>query len=135
MLDPTTTVSLSVPRVPYYQPPTLFEELKLLATELVLRTYHIALTIFASILSCFNISNKSLNDHIFKIHVFIKYTGLESSNFLQEQFSSFLKVPMLNMPKLKHVLEEKDLYWAKHYLQAFTDDCSNNLPSLVEQHI
>ncbi|MBS0654897.1 MAG: hypothetical protein JSR46_03895 [Verrucomicrobia bacterium] len=90
------------------------------------------LTVFSSILHSLTISSKSLNDHIFTIEAFIKYSDDE---LLQESFASFLKMPMRNRPKLKYLVDKEPLDWAKHYLQAFADDCENNLSTLVERHI
>lgn len=129
MLEPTSTTT----HVPYYRPSTLTQELGLVVTELGLRIYHCALTVLSSVLSCFQISYKALDDHIFTIHVLKEYAGAEFSNLvLQEEFADFLKVPMFNMPKVAHVLEGADLYWARRYLQAFITD---DVPRLLERHI
>lgn len=111
----------------HYQPLSNTQECKLLAKEFALNVYCMAINVFSRVLNLCSMSCNKLDKHVFKINILCEYARVESSHrHICKMFEHYLKVPMLNMPRIEVVLEGSDLKKAKEYLHQFHVDCEIN---------
>lgn len=105
---------------------SLSKKWKLLAKEGCLIVYLIVVKFLQSILNQCSISNDTLNRHCFKMEILRKYANVEFTRmYLKRKFQPFLKISMLNLPKLEHALNNSYLSSAKEYLTSFSQKCTN----------
>lgn len=121
---------------PIWQPPTFGMITKQKVKTEFLKIYCTALQIFCAILKKINVSNASLDLHLFKMDALYEYSEAELTNLgFQRRFQDYLKVPMLNLPKLQHLLSGNDLALAEQYRLNFSNDFAKNWLRLVELSI
>lgn len=118
----------------HYKPISNCQELKLLAKEGALKAYYLFINLFSKALRLCNVSFARLDKHVFKIKILCKYERLKSINRVMcDRFKNYLKVPMLNTPKIDVILKENYLQKAQEYQNQFFQDCETNFDKWYEK--